>query len=154
MTDKPNYPDHLFLPPEAFDGFSKYLNIYGANHVCDGDDYVEFVRADVSCASQIEFMATTSIGLESTYLNLLVHKALTASIKAQVKFPRPNYTTLKVAEEAGEVVRAAVHYAEGRGEWSEVEAEAVQTIAMLFRLLTEGDEINGVLPPHLKGLEK
>ena len=55
--------------------------------------------------------------------------------------------------EAGEVVRAGVHYAEGRYEWEELEGEVVQTIAMLFRLLTEGDEINGVIPPQ-RGIGK
>jgi len=37
---------------------------------------------------------------------------------------------LKVAEEAGEVIKAAVHYAEGRETWEKVEDEAVQAIAM------------------------
>lgn len=46
MTDKPTYPDRLILPPEAFDGFNKYTNIFGKEHVCVGDDYVEFVRKD------------------------------------------------------------------------------------------------------------
>ena len=81
------------------------------------------------------------------YLNLIVDRAFHASAKATAKFPQPNYVTLKVAEEAGEVVRAAVHYAEDRMSWDELEAEAVQLIAMIFRLLTEGDLINGVIPP-------
>lgn len=48
MTDLPNYPDSLLLPPEAFDGFSKHLNIFGTEHVCDGEDYVKYVRDDTS----------------------------------------------------------------------------------------------------------
>ena len=34
-------------------------------------------------------------------------------------------------------------------EWSEVEGEIVQLIAMLIRFVTEGDQINGVRPPAL-----
>jgi len=46
MTDRTDYPERLFLPPEAFDGFSKYLNIYGQDHVCDGEPYAEFALVD------------------------------------------------------------------------------------------------------------
>lgn len=63
------------------------------------------------------------------------------------KFPQPNYVLLKVAEEAGEVVQAGVHYAEKRMEWQQVEGEIVQLLAMLIRLVTEGDQINGITPP-------
>ena len=81
------------------------------------------------------------------YFGTLAERARAAAIKASAKSPQPNYVTLKIAEEAGEVVRAAVHYAEGRMEWSEVEGEIIQLLAMLIRLVTEGDQINGVLPP-------
>lgn len=81
------------------------------------------------------------------YLDRIVSRAFAAQEKAQTKFPQPNYVILKVAEEAGEVVRAAVHYAEGRMSWQELEDEAVQLIAMTLRLLTEGDRVNGVIPP-------
>lgn len=91
--------------------------------------------------------AVSAAALEAKYLDGIVHAAQAAQAKAKVKFPQPNFVALKLAEEAGEVVRACVHYAEGRMEWSEVEAESVQLIAMVFRLLTEGDEINGVIPP-------
>lgn len=84
---------------------------------------------------------------QDDYISEVVSQARNAAAKASSKFPQPNYVLLKVAEEAGEVVRAGVHYAEGRLEWPELECEVVQTIAMLFRLLTEGDEINGVIPP-------
>lgn len=82
------------------------------------------------------------------YLQAILARAEVALEKAAVKFPQPNYVALKVAEEAGEVVRAAVHYAEGRAAWSEVEDEAVQAIAMIMRLLVEGDRVNGIIPPH------
>ncbi len=84
---------------------------------------------------------------EADYFGSLVLKARTAATKASIKFPQPNYVTLKIAEEAGEVVRGAVHYAEGRMEWAEIEGEIVQLLAMLIRFVTEGDEINGVIPP-------
>ncbi len=85
--------------------------------------------------------------VEADYFGSLVERARAAAAKASVKFPQPNYVTLKIAEEAGEVVRGAVHYAENRMEWSEVEGEIVQLLAMLIRFVTEGDEINGVIPP-------
>lgn len=81
------------------------------------------------------------------YFSSLVSKARQSAEKAMIKFPQPNYVLLKVAEEAGEVVQAGVHYAEGRETWENLEGEVVQTIAMLFRLVTEGDQVNGVIPP-------
>lgn len=86
-----------------------------------------------------------------SYALTIFEKAETARLKAQAKFPQPNYVALKVAEEAGEVVRAAVHYAENRLTWEELEGEVVQTIAMLMRLLIEGDQINGIRPPSRAG---
>lgn len=83
------------------------------------------------------------------YFDQLVIKAKEAAAKAMVKFPQPNYTLLKIAEEAGEVVRGGVHYAEGRMPWEEVEGEIVQLMAMLIRLVNEGDQINGVIPPSV-----
>lgn len=83
------------------------------------------------------------------YLANIAVDAMDAADKAKRKFPQPNYTALKVAEEAGEVIKAAVHYAEGRDTWEHVEAEAIQAIAMIFRLLTEGDQRNGIIPPRL-----
>lgn len=94
---------------------------------------------------------TYADGLEEAvagdYFGGLVEKARTAAAKASTKFPQPNYVTLKIAEEAGEVVRGAVHYAEGRMEWAEVEGEIVQLLAMLIRFVTEGDQVNGITPP-------
>jgi NTP pyrophosphatase (non-canonical NTP hydrolase) len=83
------------------------------------------------------------------YFDQLVIRARAAAEKAARKFPQPNYVTLKIAEEAGEVVRGCVHYAEKRMDWSEVEGEIVQLLAMLIRLVTEGDQINGVTPPAM-----
>jgi len=85
----------------------------------------------------------------SDYFGILVDRARVSAEKASIKFPQPNYVTLKIAEEAGEVVRGAVHYAEGRMPWSEVEGEIVQLLAMLIRFVTEGDRVNGVIPPEV-----
>lgn len=84
---------------------------------------------------------------QSDYFASLVALARVSAGKAMKKFPQPNYVLLKVAEEAGEVVQAGVHYAEKRMEWKQVESEIVQLLAMLIRLVTEGDQINGVTPP-------
>lgn len=83
------------------------------------------------------------------YFASLVSKARTSADKAMVKFPQPNYVLLKVAEEAGEVVQAGVHYAENRMTWQEVEGEITQLLAMLIRLVTEGDQVNGITPPEI-----
>lgn len=84
---------------------------------------------------------------QNDYFAYLVAMARVSADKAIRKFPQPNYVLLKVAEEAGEVVQAGVHYAENRMEWGQVEGEIVQLLAMLIRLVTEGDQINGVTPP-------
>jgi hypothetical protein len=86
---------------------------------------------------------------ERAYLEDIFARALASQKKAEKKFPQPNYVLTKVAEEAGEVVKAGVHYAEGRDfTWEDLEGECVQTLAMIFRLLTEGDRVIGVVPPH------
>lgn len=79
-------------------------------------------------------------------LGQLLEDAIFASGKAMSRYPQPNYTITKVAEEAGEVVKAAVHCAEGRGDAFQVRAEIVDAMAMLIRLYLEGDRVHG-LPP-------
>ncbi|HDT6090137.1 TPA: hypothetical protein QHD31_004545 [Raoultella ornithinolytica] len=86
---------------------------------------------------------------QNDYFAYLVAMARVSADKAIRKFPQPNYVLLKVAEEAGEVVQAGVHYAENRMEWVQVEGEIVQLLAMLIRLVTEGDQVNGITPPAL-----
>ena len=81
------------------------------------------------------------------YFDKLVSKAKQSAQKASVKFPQPNYVALKIAEEAGEVVRGCVHYAENRMDWEEVEGEIIQLMAMIYRLVYEGDMVNGIHPP-------
>ena len=86
---------------------------------------------------------------QNDYFASLVAMARVSADKAIRKFPQPNYVLLKVAEEAGEVVQAGVHYAENRMEWGQVEGEIVQLLAMLIRLVTECDQVNGITPPAL-----
>ncbi|MCA3380197.1 MAG: hypothetical protein ING08_08130 [Roseomonas sp.] len=76
----------------------------------------------------------------------LVAAAYAESAKAMQKFPQPNYVISKIAEEAGEVVKAAIHCAEKRETAENVAAEMKQLIAMLIRLWVEGDQVHG-LPP-------
>ena len=66
--------------------------------------------------------------------------------KAAVRFPQPNYTISKFAEESGEVVKAAIHCAEGRYYYKDLRSEMVQVIAMLWRMESEGDQVHGLLP--------
>lgn len=72
--------------------------------------------------------------------------------KAMRKFPQPNYVISKIAEEAGEVVKAAIHCAEGRETSENVVAEIRQAMAMLIRLYIEGDQVHG-LPPLKAAME-
>ncbi|RAP39443.1 hypothetical protein BYZ73_20530, partial [Rhodovulum viride] len=83
----------------------------------------------------------------------LFAEAQDAAVQAVQRFPQPNYVISKVAEEAGEVVKAAIHCAEGRDTPEHVRAEIVQAMAMLLRLYIEGDEIHG-LPPIADALRQ
>ena len=57
----------------------------------------------------------------------------------------------KVAEEAGEVVKAAIHCAEGRETAEAVIGEITQAMAMLMRLYVDGDQVHGL--PSLAAME-
>lgn len=91
---------------------------------------------------------------DEAYMGNICLRAQAAARKAITKFPQPNYVLTKIAEEAGEVVKAGVHFAEGRDfTWEDLEAECVQTIAMCLRLLLEGDGVIGIIPPHRRTVE-
>lgn len=77
-------------------------------------------------------------------VELLFLSARVEADKAMRKFPQPNYVISKVAEEAGEVVKAAIHCAEGRETPENVVAEIRQAMAMLIRLYVEGDQVHGL----------
>lgn len=76
----------------------------------------------------------------------LIFEAMAEASRAMVKFPQPNYTISKFAEESGEVVKAAIHHAEGRETRDAVVSEMRQTIAMMLRLWIEGDQVHGMSP--------
>jgi len=85
------------------------------------------------------------------YIKDIFSRSIGQSRRAMTKFPQPNYCLLKVAEEAGEVVKAGVHLAEGRDfTHADLEAEVVDTMAMLIRVLVEGDEVIGLTPAYSK----
>lgn len=74
----------------------------------------------------------------------LVADGIAEAMKAMRKFPQPNYVISKIAEEAGEVVKAAIHAAEGRETAENLRGEMKQLIAMLYRLWIEGDQVHGL----------
>lgn len=81
------------------------------------------------------------------YFASLVAAARIRADKAMSKFPQPNYVLNKVAEESGEVIKAVIHYTEGREVWANVEYEIIDNLAMLLRLVKEGDQVIGFTPP-------
>lgn len=81
------------------------------------------------------------------YFGSLVNQARARAEKAMTKFPQPNYVLNKVAEESGEVIKAVIHYTEGRETWESVETELIDNLAMLIRLVKEGDQVIGFTPP-------
>lgn len=74
----------------------------------------------------------------------LIVDGMTEADRAMKRFPQPNYVITKVAEEAGEVVKAAIHCAEGRETAENVRGEMRQLVAMLYRLWVEGDQVHGL----------
>jgi NTP pyrophosphatase (non-canonical NTP hydrolase) len=84
---------------------------------------------------------------DEDYFSRLVAAARERAEKAMRKFPQPNYVLNKVAEESGEVIKAVIHYTEGREDWLSVEGELIDNLAMLIRLVKEGDQVIGFNPP-------
>lgn len=82
----------------------------------------------------------------------MIAEAIDEAERAMIRFPQPNYVISKIAEEAGEVVKAAIHCAEGREDAVNVRGEMRQLIAMLYRLWVEGDGVHGLAPmnPHAR----
>ena len=76
----------------------------------------------------------------------LVREAQGRAENAMTRYSQPNYVISKLAEEAGEVVKAAIHCAEGRDTIQHVREELIDLIAMAYRLYAEGDRVHG-LPP-------
>ena len=86
----------------------------------------------------------TWIKTDSDPVERLVEAAWSEAQRAMTKFPQPNYVISKVAEEAGEVVKAAIHCAEGRETAEAVIGEITQAMGMLMRLYVEGDQVHGL----------
>ncbi|WP_213705278.1 DUF551 domain-containing protein [Enterobacter roggenkampii] len=87
------------------------------------------------------------VSVPDDYFTSLVAAARVRADKAMRKFPQPNYVLNKVAEESGEVIKAVIHFTEGREEWRNVEGEIIDNLAMLIRLVMEGDQVIGFTPP-------
>lgn len=100
---------------------------------------VEYVRADLYAKLEAKLVSLGPIAD-------LLPDVVTAAEKAMVKFPQPNYVISKWAEETGEVTKDLIHVAEGRQTVEKLRGEIVQSLAMLHRLLVEGDQVHG-LPP-------
>ncbi|EPV7992397.1 hypothetical protein ACWAG0_004727 [Enterobacter hormaechei] len=67
------------------------------------------------------------VSVPDDYFASLVAAARVRADKAMRKFPQPNYVLNKVAEESGEVIKAVIHFTEGREEWRNVEGEIIDT---------------------------
>lgn len=89
-----------------------------------------------------------SADLSKASFKRLIIDGIEAAEKAMIRFPQPNYVISKFAEEAGEVVKAAIHCAEGRETAENLRGEMVQAIAMLYRLWVEGDAVHGLDAVH------
>jgi len=96
---------------------------------------------------RIVYAAPQVTSVPDDYFASLVSAARARADKAMRKFPQPNYVLNKVAEENGEVIKAVIHYTEGRETWINVEGEIIDNLAMLIRLVQEGDQVIGFTPP-------
>ena len=124
---------------DAFnDGFNACRNAIRASIPADHK-----AALDAYVAGKVqEAMERTAKG-DNDFFALIVDGMAEAD-RAMKKFPQPNYVISKVAEEAGEVVKAAIHCAEGRETAENVRGEMRQLIAMLYRLWVEGDQVHGL----------
>lgn len=109
---------------------------------CDPDTIRYLVTQELSRRAA---NTTGGVGQDSGVTELFLD-AWAEAEKAMRKFPQPNYVISKVAEEAGEVVKAAIHCAEGRDTPGHVAEEIRQAMAMLIRLYIEGDQVHGLAP--------
>ncbi|MEO9297586.1 hypothetical protein [Devosia alba] len=130
---------------------------YFEKHPTDGEDmafWANVANAErcrtIAARLRAEEADTCSAGDEAV-MELFV-AAMAEADKAMRKFPQPNYVISKVAEEAGEVVKAAIHCAEGRDTPEHVAEEIRQAMAMLIRLYVEGDQVHG-LPSIYSSIE-
>lgn len=128
--------------PVAYSDFEEFWSAY--THPLAQDDELKGFAWDIwGVRGSISQPASAA----PDYFASLVSAARVRADKAMRKFPQPNYVLNKVAEESGEVIKAVIHYTEGREEWSNVEAEIIDNLAMLLRLVKEGDQVIGFTPP-------
>lgn len=127
---------------------------YGdANHApdctLDNDEAREWVARGLDVVRMVSPInaAPQVTSVPDDYFTSLVSAARARADKAMRKFPQPNYVLNKVAEENGEVIKAVIHYTEGRETWINVEGEIIDNLAMLIRLVQEGDQVIGFTPP-------
>lgn len=155
MTDITELAQSLKAAAEKWqEALGKYdkVEITIAEFIRAANQYESIVKDPANVLALVEALEkaqqrNAELEAQNDYFASLVAMARVSADKAIRKFPQPNYVLLKVAEEAGEVVQAGVHYAENRMEWGQVEGEIVQLLAMLIRLVTEGDQVNGITPP-------
>lgn len=106
------------------------------------------IGEETICALTVLLTAPPALAsVPDDYFSSLVAAARVQADKAMRKFPQPNYVLNKVAEESGEVIKAVIHFTEGREEWRNVEGEIIDNLAMLIRLVMEGDQVIGFTPP-------
>lgn len=120
----------------------------------DGDGYCKVPPAKCNPNSRTDGLdghfeprniAETMMGPSDDFISI-VKSAISTAERAMHKYPQPNYVISKIAEESGELVKAAIHSAEGRDSLQHVRDEMIDTIAMLYRLWIEEDQIHGCPP--------
>ncbi|MBW9430434.1 DUF551 domain-containing protein [Atlantibacter hermannii] len=112
-----------------------------------GEKILRVDRSNIEGAAIPLYAAPQVTSVPDDYFASLVSAARARADKAMRKFPQPNYVLNKVAEENGEVIKAVIHYTEGRETWINVEGEIIDNLAMLIRLVQEGDQVIGFTPP-------
>lgn len=112
------------------------------------EDFVKYPKPTEGIEDEYFFSWPPAPVVPDDYFASLVTAARARADKAMRKFPQPNYVLNKVAEESGEVIKAVIHYTEGREEWAAVEGEIIDNLAMLVRLVQEGDQVIGFTPPE------
>jgi hypothetical protein len=80
----------------------------------------------------------------STKPDHLLLAACAEAARARGLWPKTDHMTLALAEEAGEVVKAALDLRHGKGTQEDLRKEIVQCMAMCIRLAEEGDAALGI----------
>ena len=139
-------------PIETFDGYMLYsptmmaLGVHPTPEAAKAAAKADYeARILAAIQSDPEARQEALAGAYGPILDLLPDAVLAAE-KAMRKYPQPNYVISKWAEETGEVTKDLIHMAEGRQTADKLRGEIVQSLAMLHRLLVEGDQVHG-LPP-------